>query len=113
MLYKFKSKATGDLIMLEPQGKQILRLIGKDPGAKGIILPTEMNAAIAALQAAVALEELAHQEHASADPQGVDAQGARPAVDGPRSISLKQRVVPFIDMLRRAQAEDKEVVWGV
>lgn len=113
MLYKFKSKATGDLIMLEPQGKQILRLIGKDPGAKGIILPTEMNAAIAALQAAVALEELAHQELASADPQGADAQGARPAVDGPRSISLKQRVVPFIDMLRRAQAEDKEVVWGV
>jgi cyclopropane-fatty-acyl-phospholipid synthase len=113
MLYKFKSKATGDLIMLEPQGKQILRLIGKDPGAKGIILPTEMNAAIAALQAAVALEELAHQELASAELQGADAQGARPAVDGPRSISLKQRVVPFIDMLRRAQAEDKEVVWGV
>jgi hypothetical protein len=26
---------------------------------------------------------------------------------------LKQRVVPFIDMLRRAHAEDKEVVWGV
>jgi cyclopropane-fatty-acyl-phospholipid synthase len=113
MLYKFKSKATGDLIMLEPQGKQILRLIGKDPGAKGIILPTEMNAAIAALQAAVALEELAHQELASAELQGADAQAARPAVDGPRSISLKQRVVPFIDMLRRAQAEDKEVVWGV
>jgi cyclopropane-fatty-acyl-phospholipid synthase len=113
MLYKFKSKATGDLIMLEPQGKQILRLIGKDPGAKGIILTTEMNAAIAALQAAVALEEQAHQELASAELQGADAQAARPAVDGPRSISLKQRVVPFIDMLRRAQAEDKEVVWGV
>ena len=39
MLYKFKSKATGDLIMLEPQGKQIFKLIGKEPGAKGIILP--------------------------------------------------------------------------
>ena len=113
MLYKFKSKATGDLIMLEPQGKQILRLIGKDPGAKGIILPSEMNAAIAALQAAVAQEELAHQELAKAEPQPTDPQGARPSVEGPRSISLKQRVVPFIDMLRRAQAEDKEVVWGV
>ncbi len=113
MLYKFKSKATGDLIMLEPQGKQILRLIGKDPGAKGIILPSEVNAAIAALQAAVAQEELAHQELAKAEPQPTDPQGARPSVEGPRSISLKQRVVPFIDMLRRAQAEDKEVVWGV
>jgi len=54
MLYKFKSKATGDLILLEPQGKQILRIIGKDPGAQGIILPNEMLAAIDALQAAYA-----------------------------------------------------------
>ena len=46
MLYKFKSKATGDLIMLEPQGKHILKLIGKEASAKGIILPTEMLAAI-------------------------------------------------------------------
>jgi Domain of unknown function (DUF1840) len=91
MLYKFKSKATGDLIMLEPQGKQILRLIGKEAGAKGIILPNEMLAAIDALHAAVEQEE----------------------ADGPRTISLKQRVVSFIDMLRRAHAEDKEVVWGV
>ena len=29
------------------------------------------------------------------------------------AISLKQRVVPFIDMLRRAHAEDKDIVWGV
>ncbi|MEY4122904.1 MAG: hypothetical protein RLZZ457_1742, partial [Pseudomonadota bacterium] len=33
--------------------------------------------------------------------------------DSAKSISLRQRVVPFIDMLRRAHAEDKEVVWGV
>lgn len=114
MLYKFKSKATGDLIMLEPQGKHILTLIGKEPGAKGIILPSEMMAAIDTLHAAVVQEELAHQAakekaHAEAA-QAVE----KPAVDaGPRAISLKQRVVPFIDMLRRAHAEDKEVVWGV
>jgi hypothetical protein len=114
MLYKFKSKATGDLIMLEPQGKHILKLIGKDPAAQGIILPNEMLAAIDALNAAVAQEELAHQaaKEATQNDHVQDA-GAAPAVDGPRTISLKQRVVPFIDMLRRAHAEDKEVVWGV
>jgi hypothetical protein len=111
MLYKFKSKATGDLIMLEPQGKHILQLIGKEPGAKGIILPKEMLAAIDALHAAVAQEELVIQTAKEAEE---DAQDAKPAaVDGPRTISLRQRVVPFIDMLRRAHAEDKEVVWGV
>lgn len=102
MLYKFKSKATGDLIMLEPQGRQILQIIGKEPGPKGIILPEEMSQAIDDLHDAVLAEE-AEQEDSE--------DGA--TVSGPRAISLKQRVVPFVDMLRRAHAEDKEVVWGV
>jgi len=113
MLYKFKSKATGDLIMLEPQGKHILKLIDKEPGVQGIILPGEMLAAIDALHAAVAQEELAHQAAKEAAQNQTEQDGVLPASDGPRSISLKQRVVPFIDMLRRAHAEDKEVVWGV
>jgi hypothetical protein len=115
MLYKFKSKVTGDLILLEPQGKQILRLIGKEAGPQGIILPSEMLAAIDALHAAVAQEEAAQQAaqtvaHADAED---DVEKPLPSAAGPRTISLKQRVVPFIDMLRRAHAEDKEVVWGV
>ncbi len=117
MLYKFKSKATGDLIMLEPQGKHILKLIGKEPGAKGIILPNEMLAAIDALNTAVTQEELAIQaaKDASKDAsKDADTAGsATAAIEGSRNISLRQRVVPFIDMLRRAHAEDKEVVWGV
>ena len=107
MLYKFKSKATGDLIMLEPQGKQILKIIGKEPGAKGIIMASEMMAAIEALQTAVVQEEQARQE-ANEEPSE-----AAHFAEGPRVIGLKQRVVPFVDMLRRAHAEDKEVVWGV
>ena len=39
MLYKFKSKNTGDVIMLEPHGRQVLEIIGKAPGPTGIILP--------------------------------------------------------------------------
>ena len=30
MLYKFKSKAAGDLIMLEPNGRRVLEIIGKE-----------------------------------------------------------------------------------
>ncbi|PUE31227.1 hypothetical protein B9Z35_09405 [Limnohabitans sp. Jir61] len=113
MLYKFKSKATGDLIMLEPQGKHILKLIGKEPGAKGIILPNEILAAIDALNAAVVQEELTIQAAKDASKGEGEDGTAAPKTEGARSISLKQRVVPFIDMLRRAHAEDKEVVWGV
>ena len=105
MLYKFKSKATGDLIMLEPQGKQVLQIIGKEPGAQGIILPTEMRAAIDALQMAAQLEEAQIKE--------AQAHADAPKVTGPRTILLKQRIVPFVDMLQRAYKEDKDVVWGV
>jgi hypothetical protein len=107
MLYKFKSKAAGDLIMLEPNGRQVLQIIGKDPGPKGIILPEEMPAAIAALEAAVAREDADRKEIAD----GSKAKGA--SASGPEGISLRQRAVPFLDMLRRAEKAGQEIVWGV
>ena len=57
MLYKFKSKAAGDVIMLEPHGRRLLGVIGKDPGPTGIILPAEMPAALQALEHAIADDE--------------------------------------------------------
>ena len=99
MLYKFKSKTTGDLIMLEPNGRRVLEIIGKEAGLKGIILPEQMPAAIAALEAAVALEESRDKEL----PESA-------LHDGP---GLRQRALPFIDMLRRNHKGGHEVVWGV
>ena len=98
MLYKFKSKNAGDLIMLEPDGKRVLEAIGKSPDARGIILAADIPAAISALQAAIAKEEIASK-----------AEGVEP-LDGP---GLRQRAVPFIDMLRRNQRSGDDVVWGV
>jgi hypothetical protein len=107
MLYKFKSKAAGDLIMLEPNGRRVLQIIGKDPGPTGIILPEEMPAATQALEGAIAREE-ADQKAALEDAK---AQGkAPPKLD---AVSLRQRAVPFLDMLRRCSKEGKEIVWGV
>jgi hypothetical protein len=107
MLYKFKSKAAGDLIMLEPNGRRVLQVIGKDAGPKGIIQSVEMAGAIASLEAAIAEEE-AQQKTA------IDEARSRGEVP-PKfdAVSLRQRAVPFIDMLRRAQKEQAEVVWGV
>ena len=31
MIYKFKSKAAGDVIMMGPSGDHVLRVIGKQP----------------------------------------------------------------------------------
>jgi hypothetical protein len=107
MLYKFKSKAAGDLIMLEPNGRRVLQIIGKDAGPKGIIEPSQMPGAIAALEAAVEQEEA--DQKAAAD-EAKKSGAALPKGDG---VSLKQRALPFLDMLRRSQAADEEIVWGV
>jgi hypothetical protein len=36
MLFKFKSKVTGDLIMLEPDAKRLLKIMGREEQVKGI-----------------------------------------------------------------------------
>ena len=108
MLYKFKSKATADLIMLQPNGQRVLQIIGKgDAQSKGILLPEQMTAAIAALEAAIAREEDALK--------AAQAAAAERGEELPRTdaISLRQRALPFIEMLRRCEQAGKEIVWGV
>ncbi len=107
MLYKFKSKSTADLIMLEPNGRQMLQILGREPSAEGILVPEEMAAAITALQAAVRQDEAQKQTRID---EAV-AQGLVP--ERAEGVSLSQRAQPFIDMLRRCEKAGHEVVWGV
>ncbi len=110
MLYKFKSKAAGDLIMMGPTGDQVLRIIGKEPAPQGIIEPAAMAAAVAALERAVAEDEAARAQ-AEREAQ---AEGRKLAPPGQREgVSLRQRVWPMVEMLKRASAEKHEIVWGV
>lgn len=104
MIYKFKSKATGDVIMLSPQGDQILRIVGKAPAAQGIFEVADMPAAIAAIEQAVVAEE--------ASGQPGDAAADRKTASADR-IGLRQRAWPLVEMLKRCQAEGAVIVWGV
>lgn len=107
MLYKFKSKAAGDVIMLQANGDQILQIIGKQPGPKGIILPEQMPAAMAALDQAIARGQAAQSDAAN------DADGTKDDTPAADRVSLRQRAAPFIDMLKRCHKEGKEIVWGI
>jgi hypothetical protein len=94
MLYKFKSKVTGDLIMLEPDAKRMLKIMDREDQVKGILLAEQIPQAIAALEAAVAHEE---------------AEG----IQDPKLVSLKQRSLPMLKMLRACHAQSADLVWGV
>ena len=111
MLYKFKSKSTGDVIMLEPSGRRVLEIIGKDTknGAsqQGIVLAADMPAALAALEAAVAQEDAERKE---AIAQALAEHKPPPRFE---AVSLRQRALPFMDMMRRCAKDGHEIVWGV
>jgi len=107
MIYKFRSKSAGDVIMMGPSGDQVLHIIGKSPAPTGIIEPTAMPAAIAAIeQAIVAEDEARKQAEAEAEAEGKK-------LPSREAVSLRQRAWPLVEMMKRSHAEGHEVVWGV
>ena len=86
--------------MLGPNGDQVMRLIGREPAAKGIFEVAHMPQLIAALEQAVAADEATRQQ----DNDEPKAKG-----DG---VSLRQRAWPLVEMLRRCLAAREVITWG-
>jgi hypothetical protein len=108
MMYKFKSKAAGDLLMTQPVGDRILALIGKPSTPQGIIEVDQIPAAMRALEAAIEAE----RPQAANDDDDIPA--GTPSKSGfkPDHVSLRQRVWPMVEMMKRALAEKQPIVWG-
>ncbi len=108
MLYKFKSRATADVIMLPANARQLLKIMGKDAAPPGIVTAAQIPAAIEALQAAIEAEEAAEREKGrTADAEDAHDEDGQPHT----AIRLHQRAAPLIDMLRRSAAEGHDVIW--
>ena len=111
MLYKFKSKATSDLIMLGPDAQRLLKLMGSDAPAKGIFTVAQLAQAIAALEQAVAQDEARMAQWLA---QRLAESGSEDRGEAPtEGVSLKRRAQPLLEMLRRSLAAEADVVWGV
>ncbi len=107
MIYKFKSAAAGDVIMMGPAGDDVLRVIGKSPASSGIIEAAAMPAAIAAIEQAIAADDAARaQAEKDAAAEGVKLR----ARDG---VTLRQRAWPLVDMMKRSIGDKVDIVWGV
>lgn len=103
MLYKFRSKAAGDVIMLGPNGDQVMRIVGREPAAKGIFEVAHMPALVGALESAVAADEAARERNAE------DDEAPKGKGDG---VTLRQRVWPLVEMLRRCHGAREVITWG-
>jgi hypothetical protein len=105
MPYKFKCKATGDILMTSLIGDYLLRVIGKAVDRPGILLSDDIAPAIRALELAVREE----QAHLSGGPGRADFI----ASERQDEVTLRQCTWPLIEMMKRARSERQAIVWGV
>ncbi len=113
MIYKFKSKAAGDVIMLGPQGDRLLRLLGREPAAQGIFEPAALPAMVATLEGAIRAAEAAASRAAGAGATPDAAAADDAGLPGESPLTLRQRLWPMVEMMRRAADAREPIVWGV
>ena len=106
MIYKFKSQAAAEVIMLQPDAETMLKIIGKTPGARGIVTVDQIPGAISALHQAIE-----DQKKGIKPPPLVEKDGDDESND--QGVSLEKRVGPFIKLMQESAAAGKDVVWGV
>ena len=115
MLFKFKSKITSDLIMLEADGRRLLKIMLGDDPIKGIVLSQDMPKVLAKLESAVAQDEALRAQR-SLDAHKGKNQGvleAHQPGSEPDAVRLAQRASPMIKLLKQCVANPTDLVWGV
>ena len=118
MLYRFKSRAAADVVMVEAHGALVLQAMGREPSARGIVTVEQLPGVIARLQAAIEADEASAP---AAAVQGApvsskfEEKGDEKDDGSQRSepVGLRQRAWPMLDLLQRSLSESADVVWGV
>ncbi|WP_207004379.1 DUF1840 domain-containing protein [Trinickia mobilis] len=108
MLVTFKCRAAPDVVMLENLAQYLVGIVGKQLGKRGVITYEEMGTAISKLESAIVTDKKERQEHEGHFHEGEDGHEHHEL-----PIGLAQRSFPFLDMLRAAQRENVDVLWGV
>ena len=106
MLVTFKSDADADIVMYRKHAEPILQMLGKDV-ERGILTPEELPQAIATLEAAIEADRQAHPGLDETEEEKAKEEGKEPPVE------FHRRAWPLLQMMKRALAEKKPVVWGI
>ena len=123
MLYEFRSRATGTVVMTADVAEPLLRAIGKEPTPSGIVTVAQLPEIIARLERARAqstMEAPARTDHPptqtsthpSTQPSTKALTHLDPEMPEP-PVSFGARAWPLLDLLQAAHAAGRDVVWGV
>ena len=115
MVFKFRSKASADLMMFNAQGHVLVGVWGRSGDMAGILQPSEMAKAIAALNAYADRHSdgVSGASQANVDKGHSPVQGDEDVVDEQVSVRWAQRFTPVISMLNASAAEQVAVTWTV
>lgn len=107
MAIKFKSQATGDLVMVQATARAVLGLLGKSADEPGILEPADMPMALTILRGAS--DEV--PKNTPDDDEQDEDRPEPPFAEEP--VSLRKHAYPLVLMIERAHAAGKPIVWGV
>lgn len=117
MLVTFKSRASAEVLMYEEHANRILDLLHKDH-KQGVITAEETAAAIKILEAEINVRK-AQETHMASDAIERDVvahhneNGDDNEHEPPETVSFSSRAYPLLEMLRAANKENRDVLWGV
>jgi Domain of unknown function (DUF1840) len=112
----FKSKATGDLLMVNAHAEQILGLLNKTAAQPGIFQVHEMPEVIAVLSSLPDLSpsDAANDQENTDNPDHQGLTATNPSeVPMSEGISLRKRAWPLLQMIEASRAANQVIVWGV
>ncbi len=107
-MYKFRSKAAGDVIMLRSDGDQLLRVLGRSPSPQGIFEAEQLPQLMALLRAAAGPDARADGPAQSIDDATKDA--TQDAAE--TAVGAAQRLWPMLRLMERAYAARQPITWG-
>jgi hypothetical protein len=113
MLITFKSKLSPDLLMYQEHAQRLLDLLHKSP-TRGVITAAEAGGALAILEKAVADSKLDAEKDTERDAKGYEQEDGETAEqEKAQQVGFSARAYPFLEMLRTANENGKDIIWGV
>jgi len=107
MIVTFRTKATGELIMLGQHALPLLEAAGKSRETlqeeRGVFTPEQLPVAIEGIERAI---------NAAREPKFDEDDPAQAAM-AKEFVALRQRAFPLLDLLRKAAAKGVDVMWEI
>ncbi len=105
MLVTFRTSAYANITMFGDVAKQLLELLGHSGTIPSAIKAEDVPAALARLETAL------EQRRAAEAADVPESDRGRGDYDAPRKVTLAQRAVPLLELLRAAAVNKADVIW--